>query len=212
VAATTPDGFREPSVATWPSRETAPLAALSVGSVEAIAENLGRHGYEDEEQAQPHRRTPAVPVADEICGVRPVVRVVVDLFGCTETHLNLHLFVFGPGSPTSLGKPRLVRTACRRAGEEPVEFVAGLVAPGIREPLQLAQVTLGHRARGQKRPRTNAAFVEQVVQLGEVLALIREVGQPVQSHLVALVGQCSQGLSISVHVGHAAHVATLPQG
>lgn len=47
------------------------------------------------------------------------------------------------------GSLRSLLAGCRGAGEEPVEFVAGLVAPGVRDPLQLEQVTGGHRASGQ---------------------------------------------------------------
>ena len=65
--------------------------------MEARAEDLHGDGHEDEEESQPDRRTPAMPVADEIGGVGPVVMVFVVLFACAGTDLNLLLLVVGPG-------------------------------------------------------------------------------------------------------------------
>jgi hypothetical protein len=47
---------------------------------------------------------------------------------------------------TTPGTPVLTRL--RRAGQESVEFFAGLVVTGVREPLQLEQISFGHRAGG----------------------------------------------------------------
>jgi hypothetical protein len=56
----------------------------------------------------------------------------------------------------------MVRFGCR-AGEEPVQFAARLVIPGVRDPLELTQDTIAHRTSGEQLPRTHAAFVQQVV-------------------------------------------------
>jgi hypothetical protein len=95
-----------------------------------------------------------------------------------------------------------VLTCVGRASEQPFQFVAGLVTPGVRQPLQFAQVTRMDRAPGQQVPGAGGAFVQQFVQLAEIAARIGQVGQPVQGHLVALVGQRAQRVPVKGHVRH----------
>lgn len=77
---------------------------------------------------------------------------------------------------------------CRAAVEQSVELDAGLACPGVGESLQLQQVIAGDRASGQQLPGPRASLVQQLTELVEVAAPVREVGQPIQGFLVAVVG------------------------
>ena len=89
----------------------------------------------------------------------------------------------------------------RRAGEEPRELAAGLVASCIRQPLELEQVAGRDRATREQVPGVGGALVQQLVQLVEVVALVGEVGQSVQGSLVALVRERSQGVPTATPSG-----------
>ena len=95
-----------------------------------------------------------------------------------------------------------VLTCVGRASEQPFQFVAGLVTPGVRQPLQLAQVTRMDRAPGQQVPGAGGAFVQQFVQLAEIAARIG----------VALVGQCAQRVPVEGHVRHDPMLQPCPWG
>lgn len=85
-----------------------------------------------------------------------------------------------------------------RCLQQPVQLVPGLVVPGVKDPLQLAQVARRDRAPSEQEPGVPGSLVQQLAQLPEGTGCVGEVGQPVQSGLVALVRQLAQGLPIDI--------------
>ncbi|MBO3682791.1 hypothetical protein J5X86_49170 [Streptomyces sp. NEAU-YJ-81] len=85
-----------------------------------------------------------------------------------------------------------------RGLQQPVQLVPGFVVSGVGDPLQFAQVAGRGRASGEQEPGVHGPLVQQLAQLAEVAGCLGEVGQPVQSGLVALIGQLAQALPIDI--------------
>ena len=99
-----------------------------------------------------------------------------------------------------------------RCLEQSVQLVLGLVVPGVGDSLELAQVASRGRALSEQRPSAHRSLVQQLAQLPEIASCVGEVGQPVQSGLVALVSQLAQGLPIDIRVLHDTILQPCPKG
>src|SRR5262249_53320796 len=71
--------------------------------------------------------------------------------------------------------------------QQPGELALGFFAAAIGERLQLEQVVRRHGAGREQASRMLAAFIEERVELGEIVLRVREVGQAVERELVSTV-------------------------
>lgn len=78
--------------------------------------------------------------------------------------------------------------------------------------MQLAQVAGCGRASCEQQSGVSGSFVQQFAQLREISSRVREIGQPVQCGLVALVGQLAEDLPINIRVVHGAMLQPCPRG
>lgn len=101
---------------------------------------------------------------------------------------------------------------CDRRGKNPLQLRARFFGPGVRKPLQLAQVSCRDRPSGEQVPRPFTALIQQCVELVQVAADVGQVRQAVQGRLVALVGQRAQGVPIRSHVCHGPMLQPCPWG
>ncbi|BAG16840.1 hypothetical protein SGR_7128t [Streptomyces griseus subsp. griseus NBRC 13350] len=111
-----------------------------------------------------------------------------------------------PQQPVRVSIPRFVG----RHLQHSVQLVPGLLVAGVGDPLQLAQVASRYRASSQQEPSVHGSLVQQLAQLHDVARCVGEIGQPVQSGLVTLIGQLTQGLPVGIHVRHDAMVQPCP--
>lgn len=96
--------------------------------------------------------------------------------------------------------------------KEPCEFRLGVLAAGVGEPLELAQVAVLHGPAGQQPPGVFTALIEQLGQHAEVGAGVGEVGEPVQGSLVALIRERAKGVFIELLIWHKTSVRPCPWG
>jgi hypothetical protein len=101
----------------------------------------------------------------------------------TRTHLAPHLI-----RTRGAAEQRHVRALLK----EVFEGLLGRFYAFLGQPLELGEVTGGDRSCGEVFAGKLAAFIQQLVQFAHVVAGVSEVREPVESILVAGVGELPQ--------------------
>lgn len=82
--------------------------------------------------------------------------------------------------------------------EEVVEGLLGGFDAFVGEPLEFPEVACGSGSGGEVLACEFAAFIEECVEFVHIVAVVRQVGKPVEGLLVARVGKRAQRIVIGL--------------